>query len=143
LVSKWHGILLLGFCAVVWVGIRRLGYHEFEAVAGILRLRLLRGLLNERLRLRSFEESLLAAATPDEYWGAVKNGARDFGFNSIELELQGKTYAERLRDAQSSQWAVRVPLRGSDYVQLTRDFRASETVVTIAPFIHYLHRTLG
>jgi UDP-GlcNAc:undecaprenyl-phosphate GlcNAc-1-phosphate transferase len=141
--TEWHGIVFLLFVAAAWAGIHRLDYHEFHAVGEILRLRLLRGLLNDHLRLRSLEESLSGARTPDDYWRAVRDAAREFGFNSIELELHGRTYTEALQNGGNSGWTVRVPLQGSGYVRLTRESQGSGSSVRVASFLDFLHSSLG
>jgi UDP-GlcNAc:undecaprenyl-phosphate GlcNAc-1-phosphate transferase len=141
--NELRGLVFLLFCGAAWFGIRRLNYAEFNALSDILRLRLIRGLVNERLRLRSLEDSLAAAATADDYWRAVRDAAREFGFNSIELGFQGATRSEMLRESSGGQWSVVIPLAGSDYVHLTGDFHSRETRLAMTPFIEFVHERLG
>jgi UDP-GlcNAc:undecaprenyl-phosphate GlcNAc-1-phosphate transferase len=136
------GLVFLCFCITVWICIQRLGYEEFRAAADLLRLKLLRRHVGDQLRLRNFEASLAAAVTHDDYWRAVREGAREFGFTSVSLELGGDTYREAFCPCDDGQWSVRIPLAGSDYIHLTRDF-SSAAPMTFAPFVDFVYRELG
>jgi UDP-GlcNAc:undecaprenyl-phosphate GlcNAc-1-phosphate transferase len=140
--NELRALVFLLFCCATWSGIRLLKYDEFNVLSDILRLRLLRGLLKEQLRLRSLEDSLSAAATSEDCWCAVRDGAREFGFNSIEFGYQGRTRSEVLRHCRRGQWSMQIPLGGSSYLRLTRDFQSSEPTGAIDPFIDFVHRTL-
>ncbi len=140
--NELRRLVLFVFCAGTWLGIRRLGYDEFRAVGELLRLRLLRDLLNDQLRLRSLEGELAAAPTADDCWRTVRDSAREFGFNSVALQLDGKTYKEPLRVSLNGEWSVQIPVNGSSYVHLTHDFGSSEALA-IARFAEFLHRGLG
>lgn len=137
-----RGIVFLVFCIAVWVCIQRLGYEEFRAAADLLRLRLLRRHVGDQLRLKSFEASLVAAVTHDDYWRAVREGAREFGFSSVALQLGADIYHEAFDSDDRGEWSVRIPLTGSDYIHLTRNFYSEHGPVSFTPFVDFVHREL-
>ncbi|HWR53009.1 MAG TPA: MraY family glycosyltransferase [Bryobacteraceae bacterium] len=136
------GLVLLGFSIAAWFCIHRLGYEEFRAAADSLRLRLLRRHVGDQLRLGRFEASLTAAVTQDECWNAVREGAREFGFTSVALQLNGKSYQESICPSGNGQWSVSIPLAGSDYIHLTRDFHSAQSPLTFTPFVDSVYREL-
>ncbi len=136
------GLVLLGFCITAWFCIQRLGYEEFRAAADLLRLQLLRRHVGDQLRLRTFEASLAAAVTNEDYWHAVRDGAREFGFTSVALQLSGKVYQESICHSQDGEWSVSIPLAGSDYIHLTRDFYSAGVPLAFTPFVDFVYREL-
>ena len=54
-----------------------------------------RRLLNSNIALKTFEDRLVGAVTPDECWEVIQDSATDFGFHTIEMSLAGRSYQYR------------------------------------------------
>lgn len=135
--------VILAFCIAAWIGIRHLGYIEFDTAARMLMQGSFRNLLNAHITVRSFECKLSAANTPDECWTILKNTYRDFGFHQIRMQLAGRYYTENAgKPDPARRWKVEIPLSDSDYVHLIREFDSAAKHNTIAVFADVLRKAL-
>ena len=135
--------VILAFCIAAWIGIRHLGYVEFDTAARMLMQGSFRNLLNAYITVSSFECKLSAANTPDECWTILKNTYRDFGFHQVRLQLAGRYYADDAgKPGPARMWKVEIPLSDSDYVYLIREFDSAAKHNTIAVFADVLRKAL-
>lgn len=133
--SRFEVPVLIVFCVAVWIGIRRLGYVEFDTAGRMLLAGSFRNLLRSHISLRNFEDCLLRAQTPDECWIVLKNAYGEFGFNQIQMRLAGHSYREQRASLDWSQtWRLEIPLSESDYLHLAREFNALDRQNTVALF---------
>jgi UDP-GlcNAc:undecaprenyl-phosphate/decaprenyl-phosphate GlcNAc-1-phosphate transferase len=135
--------VILVFCIAAWIGIRHLGYVEFNTAGRMLMQGSFRNLLNAHITLKTFECKLSAAKTPDECWTILKNTYRDFGFYQVRLQLAGCYYTENAGKPDPSRiWKVEIPLSDHDYVHLVREFDSAAKHNTVAPFADILRKAL-
>jgi UDP-GlcNAc:undecaprenyl-phosphate/decaprenyl-phosphate GlcNAc-1-phosphate transferase len=135
--------VILVFCIAVWLGIRHLGYVEFDTAGRMLMEGSFRSLLNSYITLRSLESKLSSAIDPDGCWAILKNTYRDFGFYQVRLQLAGRCYSEDAGKPHPARiWKVEIPLSGNDCVHLMREFDSAAKHNTVAPFVDVLRRTL-
>jgi len=135
--------VILVFCIAAWLGIRHLGYVEFDTAGRMLMQGSFRNLLNAHITLRSFETILSAANTPDECWTVLRNTYRDFGFYQVRLQLAGSYYTENAGAPDPSRiWRVEIPLSDHDYVYLIREFDSAAKHNAVALFADALRKTL-
>lgn len=135
--------IILVFCIAAWIGIRHLGYVEFDTAGRMLMQGSFRNLLNAHITLRSFESKLSAANTPDECWTTLKNAYRDFGFYQVRLQLAGRYYTETAAKPDPARiWKVEIPLSETDYVHLIREFDSAANHNTVALFADVLRNAL-
>lgn len=137
------GIVIVLFCAGAWMGIQHLGYPEFGIAGRLFVNGAFRRLLHTQILLRTFEDSLAGAETPDECWRAIHASYREFGFQRVHLHLAGRHYQDSDRCAPGNCWTVRIPLSSSDYVNVTREFGEEAQRTIVAPFADVLRNTLG
>lgn len=134
--------LILVFCIAAWIGIRHLGYVEFDTAGRMLLQGSFRNLLNAHITLNGLEGKLSSANTPDECWTILKNAYRDFGFCQVRLQLAGRDYAENAAKPFSRVWRVEIPLSDRDYVHLIREFDSAAKHSAVAPFAEVLRKSL-
>jgi len=115
------GIVIL-FCAGTWMGIRHLGYPEFEMARRIVLNGNFRRLLNSELQLSTFGSDLAAAATPDRCWEVLQRNYGEFGFNEIRLKVGTRLYTDTKGHRAANTWTVRIKLSETDYLNLSRKF---------------------
>jgi hypothetical protein len=131
------------FCAVVWGGIRYLGYQEFTVAMGVLRRSSLRSIVKSQFSLREYETLLIHADTAEERWCALRAIGREFKFTHVELRLGGRDYEEQLDKSANGHWILHVPLSDSEYVRFMYQFGASAGGPAIASLADVLHRCLS
>ncbi len=153
--KSFQGAVIVIFCVATWIGVQHLGYVEFGVAGRMFMEGAFRRLLNTNIALRTFEESLRNAAEPDDCWQVIRSSAREFGFQTVEMSLNGRHYsladaplahplgashsANRLGD---QAWKVRIPLSEADFIALTRPFGDHTGHNVIAPYAECVRRLM-
>jgi UDP-GlcNAc:undecaprenyl-phosphate GlcNAc-1-phosphate transferase len=140
--NELRGLVLVLFCAAAWIGIRHLGYREFEVAARLIPLRHFRKSLEEQLRVSRFEDDLRTAVSIEDCWRAIHDAARDLGFTHVSANIARHSYDVGLGVSKDEHWTLRVPLSEADYVTLTHDGRYPGVPAVIAYFAESLHNSL-
>lgn len=66
--------------------------------------------INDRVALRQFEDTLRSAAASADYWDIVTDTSRKLGINKVRIEIGGRVRVEHLGAAPDSEcWRLRVP----------------------------------
>ena len=136
------GLVIVLFCACTWIGIQHLGYLEFGLAGRMFMDGAFRRLLNSHLSLQGFEDDLNAASTPEECWRVLADAYKEFGFSRVEANLAGTTYSAQDDQQKPEFWAMRIPLAGSAYVELTREFEFTQQQNVLASFVDVLRKVL-
>jgi UDP-GlcNAc:undecaprenyl-phosphate GlcNAc-1-phosphate transferase len=142
--AKVAETVIIVFCAFVWFGIHRLGYRKLEAFGRLFDPRNFQGMLQAQMRLDVLEDSLAGAQTVDECWTAVRQASREFGFTHLAMRLDHTFYEERFGEekAQLQTWTVRVPLSGTEFINIGHSFQDSLPSPVIGPFADALRRAI-
>ncbi len=135
--------VILIFGVATWFGIQRLGFVEFGTVGRLMRRGHFRNLLASHIEIDLLETKLTLAEAPDDCWRVLEGCYRDFGFYRIEMRFSGRTFSSSPQDlAPDSSWRVEIPLIGSDYIELSREF-AEETGQAVVPALsNAIHKAL-
>ena len=142
--DPWSGALIALFCLSVGIGVHHLGYVELRVAGKLLAPgRLLRA-ANAEIRLRSLEEALMRAATPDQYWDAVRGACTDLGFTRAALSLDGAVRDAWLQDPCTAKlaWTVRVPLTPAGWVNIGAGDGSTAELQAVAPLASVLQRCI-
>jgi hypothetical protein len=124
--------------------VRRLGYAEFDLAGRMLRNGRFRGQLNGELAVHALEDSLAKAATPEDYWTAVREAGRKLGFTHAELRLRGRRFEAVLAQSNGNRtWNLDIPLGEEGHLRLARCFGDGRAPGVLSPFADVLHRKLA
>jgi UDP-GlcNAc:undecaprenyl-phosphate GlcNAc-1-phosphate transferase len=161
LVSFLHGrhagMVLVFFCAVVWAGIQRLGYMEFDVAGRLIHPRTLRRTLDAQIRLHLLEEALAAAETIDDCLVAIRRTSQELGFSHLSMRLDHTVYEDYLNDCENSGprllgtgqihesancWTLHVPISETEFVRLGHVFQNALPTTVVAALADLLRRSL-
>ncbi|MEQ1948418.1 MAG: MraY family glycosyltransferase [Bryobacteraceae bacterium] len=92
--ERFSPILIILFCAAVWIGIQFLGYIEFDAARRIVLGGAFRRFLSAHISVGDYEKRMMAASTPEEYWLILRDASRALGFAEVAMELNGMSYQD-------------------------------------------------
>ena len=121
--ERFGGPIIILFCAGALVGVRHLGYVEFEMARRLVLAGNFRRHLNAELQLNTFRDDLAAAITPDQCWVVLQHTYSDFGFTEIRFKLGGRLYTHTTNGHHVAHtWTVRIQLSENDYLNLSREF---------------------
>jgi UDP-GlcNAc:undecaprenyl-phosphate GlcNAc-1-phosphate transferase len=139
--NRFDSLLLVSFAVAVWLGIRLVGYVEFDTAFHLISIGAFRHVLNGRLYAASVEERVGKARTPDDYWDVVRDIGHECGCGRVEMSLMGHVYAEGNGDDGSTpRSSVVIPIMGGGQVifrcqpqQSVRHAVAMSAVMDILP----------
>jgi len=141
--KRFGAVIIVLFCAAAWFGIQRLEYPEFRIATRLLFRGAFRHIVDEHSRLQEFKTSLSDARDLDQCWGAIRRGCKDFGFVGIRMSVQGRIFEDAWRHPPEDRcWQLRIPLAGSQYVNLYRDLHKDIRPTPLAEFAHVLRTDL-
>jgi UDP-GlcNAc:undecaprenyl-phosphate GlcNAc-1-phosphate transferase len=140
--QSFSGLVIILFCVVAWIGIQHLGYVEFGTARRMFLEGAFRRTLNSQIALQGFEQQLRACSSPSHSWALLQSAAREFGFHTVHLRVNGHVYSYTDRADLNDAWRLRVPLSGSDYVELARPFGPGDHDSLIPPLVDTLRRHL-
>ena len=116
--NRFDGLLLVVFCAAVWIGVQWAGYAEFDTAHHLVLTGTLRHIVDARLFVDGFERKAAAAVTPEDFWKIIMEFSREFGLPQVRMSLDGTVFKHR--DANNnlrlSCCATRVPLLDKGWV---------------------------
>ncbi|MGH9591798.1 MAG: MraY family glycosyltransferase, partial [Bryobacteraceae bacterium] len=140
---KVHGLVIIVFCAMTWIGVQQLGFVELGAVGRLFHGGGLRRKLNAQIALATYEEEMEAAPTPDRCWEVVVSACKQMGFRRVEMMLGGERYEWEDEANPLNTWEISIPIPGTDGVRLWRGFDGGAQPNLVAPFAELLRRTLA
>jgi len=119
--ERFQGLLLIVFCCLVLLGVKRLGYVEFSTAWKLLSQRaFLRG-MQETMYLDRLAASLDAADSLDACWEVICAMCGELQFVSVEMEYDGQSYAGVLQIAEEEpDWAMTLTLGSQGMLRITR-----------------------
>jgi UDP-GlcNAc:undecaprenyl-phosphate GlcNAc-1-phosphate transferase len=91
--------ILFVFLVGTVLGVSFLKYAEFGTARRMVLEGAFRRLLNARISLEAVEKGLQAADSVEQCWEQMVLAYREFGFTSLELRADGRTYRDPDRDA--------------------------------------------
>ena len=119
--DRYQGLIIILFCGLVLLGVRRLGYVEFRAVRKMLSQRAFLRSLQEQMYLDALAQSLAAAETVKAAWDVIYATCDDLQFSTVELEYAGESYCAVLHVTdQEPAWAMTLTVGRRGMLKLTR-----------------------
>jgi UDP-GlcNAc:undecaprenyl-phosphate GlcNAc-1-phosphate transferase len=141
--TQYSRLIIILFCVIASIGIRKLNYIEFGMARRILFGGEFTTMLNARLFMKRFERTLESAVTVEQCRNAIEDACRELGFSRLKMSLAGQVSELRISDSSpEDQYQLLIPLAGADYVYLTRDFFCTVHANIVASFVDALRRTL-
>jgi UDP-GlcNAc:undecaprenyl-phosphate GlcNAc-1-phosphate transferase len=142
--SAHAGFLLLLFCGLACVGIKYLGYLEFNTASRMAFRGTFRQVLRSEMILQTTWAHLHAANTPAASWQVLKTTAAELGFCSVGMKLGDLEFFESFDVADSAPlWTITIPLKGRGRIELAHRFENDVTVPSVVPLTDLLNRCLS
>lgn len=120
-------IVILVFCLGALLGIRHLGYAEFDLARRLLIGGSFRVLLNSHLDLDVVRDELRGAANVDDCWRVLRQSYTSFGFSGITFRAEGRMFHDSFRAqlpasraSHGTPWSILISLPSGDSLELSR-----------------------
>ena len=139
---RFSGLIVIAFCAVAWFGIRHLEYGEF-AMAGRMFLQgRFRNIIDSETKLLDFEKALGRTANMEECWKELVDWSREFGFQGIQMSVNGTLLEEFGTHDAKGVWELRIPLPDGQYVTFFRSMGAEASTLILSALVNCVQRGL-
>ncbi len=143
LTDHYAGLVVVLFCAAAWIGVQHLGYVEFGVAGRMFVDGAFRRHFSAQLALGGFEEALKKARSADDCWAAIRDAAKEFGYEHANAKLDGHLYAFGNGGADRNRsWIIRIPLSELEWVNLEHDSNSAVPVSRAGPFADAIQQAL-
>jgi UDP-GlcNAc:undecaprenyl-phosphate GlcNAc-1-phosphate transferase len=140
--SRFSGLIVIAFCAMAWFGIRHLEYAEF-AMAGRMFLQgRFRHIIDSETKLVDFEKALGQAANLEECWKELVTWSREFGFQGIQMSVNGTILEDFGTHDGKGVWELRIPLPEAQCVTFFRSLDAASSPLILSALVSSVQRGL-
>lgn len=140
---RFSGLIVIAFCAMAWFGIRHLEYAEF-AMAGRMFLQgRFRHIIDSETKLVDFERALGQAANLEECWKELVTWSRDFGFQGIQMSVNGTLLEDFGTHDSKGVWELRIPLPDAQYVTFFRSLDSASSPLILSALVSSVQRGLA
>jgi UDP-GlcNAc:undecaprenyl-phosphate GlcNAc-1-phosphate transferase len=140
--SRFSGLIVIVFCGMAWFGIRHLEYGEF-AMAGRMFLQgRFRHIIDSETKLLDFEKALGQCANIDECWKEMVRWSREFGFQGIQMSLNGTVVEDFGAHDAKGVWELRIPLPEAQYVTFFRSLDSEASPLILSALVNSVQRGL-
>jgi UDP-GlcNAc:undecaprenyl-phosphate GlcNAc-1-phosphate transferase len=132
--NQYSGIIVIVFCAAVWIGIRHLGYTEFSTAGRLFLQGGFRRIIDFETRLAEFEKTLAHSAGIEECWIGIRAASREFGFQGVRMSVEGQVFEDFERGDPKRLWELRIPLAEARTVNFFHDMGMETSSVVLTAF---------
>jgi len=139
---RFSGLIVIAFCAVAWFGIRHLEYGEFARAGRMFLQGRFRHIIDSETKLLDFEKVLGQTANLDECWKELVAWSRGFGFQGIQMSVNGTVLEEFGTHDARGVWELRIPLPEGQYVTLFRSMDADASPLILSGLVNSVQRGL-
>lgn len=141
--NRFHGAIIVVFCAAAWFGIQHLGYIELRIAGRLIVPSMFLKVLQAQLRLYAIENRLVNAKDAQECFYVLKGACEEFGFTGITVRIAGSILTHGLDRADSNnRWTIRIPISDCEYANFETNFESSILPMVIEPFSKIVCRVL-
>ena len=121
------------FVLLIAVGVKRLGYIEFEAARKILSRWSLRRAVQEQIYLEELRTALADAKTIEGCWQVIRVTCKDLRFASVHLTVGGRSFFEEFsKPNDASSCGIELPLGHQNWLVLTHCAEEASSRITMA-----------
>lgn len=136
--GKYQGGIVAMFCLAAWFGIRKLRYSEFHLGGRLLGDP---GAADANARLENMAAALESASAEEEWWNLLAREGRSLGFTALRWLRAGGVREEVLRPDAPLGWTLRIPLSGTDSIQVEGVFSPTMASCDLAGLAEIVERT--
>ncbi len=137
----WQGVMVVGFCAMTWSGVKELRYSEFEVAAQLLIGGGFRRTLAEKARIQNLAAALERCETESEWWNLLVSAGREAGWSGL-VWLRGRSVVREqalaARDALPG-WSFNVPLADDEVLRVEGSLHSDGTSLDLTAFAQAVH----
>jgi UDP-GlcNAc:undecaprenyl-phosphate GlcNAc-1-phosphate transferase len=135
---QFHGLIIIIFCVLVYVGVNYLGYVEISAARRTLSRKMVLRVVKEEIYLQELTKSVATIVTLQDCWAVVLNVCKDMNFTTVQMRMHGVLFEETLKehDDEDSSWSISLTLGQSGSLRVARNAAAEAPTFMMRALVH-------
>jgi UDP-GlcNAc:undecaprenyl-phosphate GlcNAc-1-phosphate transferase len=118
---RFHGLVIIIFCVLVYVGVNYLGYIELAAARRTLSRKMILSVVKEEVYLHELTQAVSRIDTLPQYWDVVRTVCKDMNFTTVHMQMQGVHFEEAFEDKGAApSWNLSLSLGSNGSLRITR-----------------------
>jgi UDP-GlcNAc:undecaprenyl-phosphate GlcNAc-1-phosphate transferase len=118
---RFHGLIIIVFCVLVYVGVNYLGYIELAAARRTLSRKMILSVVKEDVYLHELKLAVSRINSLPEYWDVVQRVCKDMNFTTVHMQMHGVHFEGVLEDkGVSPSWNLSLSLGPRGSLRVTR-----------------------
>jgi len=125
---RLHGLVIVVFCVLVYIGVNYLGYVELSAARRTFSRKMVRRAVKEEIYMQDLAVSVAKIDTVQDCWNVVQKVCKDMNFATVQMRMHGVIFEGALDKQQDDDTSLSIALTLGRYgnLRLTRN-ASSET----------------
>jgi UDP-GlcNAc:undecaprenyl-phosphate GlcNAc-1-phosphate transferase len=118
---RFHGLFIIIFCVLVYIGVNYLGYIELAAARRTLSRKMILKVVKEEVYLQALSRAVAKVDKLPQYWDVVLRVCKDMNFTTVQMQMNGVYFEEVLGDqAAAPSWNIALSLGLGGHLKATR-----------------------
>jgi len=118
---RFHGLIIIIFCVLVYVGVNYLGYIELAAARRSLSRKMILSVVKEEVYLHELTRAVAKIDKLPQYWDVVLTVCKDMNFTTVQMQMHGIHFEEVLDDDSAApSWSISLLLGPRGNLKATR-----------------------
>jgi UDP-GlcNAc:undecaprenyl-phosphate GlcNAc-1-phosphate transferase len=118
---RFHGLIIIIFCVLIYLGVNYLGYVELAAARRTLSRKMILSVVKEEVYLQKLTQAVSKIKTLPQYWDVVLTVCKDMNCTTVYMQMQGVEFEEVLADQGAApSWNIALSLGSRGDLRVTR-----------------------
>jgi UDP-GlcNAc:undecaprenyl-phosphate GlcNAc-1-phosphate transferase len=138
---QFHGLIIILFCVLVYIGVNYLGYVEISAARQLLSRKMVTRVVKEEIYLQELTRNAAKIETLQDCWNVVLAVGRDMNFSTVQMRLHGVLFEEFLKehDDDEQSWSMSLTLGQNGSLRVARNAAADAPAFMMRALVHLQH----
>ena len=133
-----HGLFIVIFCVLVFVGVNYLGYIELSAARRTLSRKMILRAVKEEVYLQDLTVAMAKISDVPGCWKLMVTVCSDMNFTSVQMRMDGMLFEETLNDHEEAgpSWNIALSLGPHGNLRVTRNAATESPAFMMRALVH-------
>lgn len=135
---RFHGLIIIVFCILIFVGVNYLGYVEISAARRTLSRKMVLRVVKEEIYLQELTRAIAKIDTLEDCWDVVLTISKDMNFTTVQMRMHGVFFEETLNDHvdEDPSWSIALSLGQYGNLRVVRTAAAEAPTFMMRALVH-------
>jgi UDP-GlcNAc:undecaprenyl-phosphate GlcNAc-1-phosphate transferase len=135
---QFHGLIIIVFCVLVYVGVNYLGYIEISAARRTLSRKMVLRVVKEEIYLQELTQAIAQIDTLQDCWNVVLGLCKDMNFSTVQMQMHGVQFEENLEGhrEEDASWNIALTLGQYGNLKVARSAAVEAPTFMMRALVH-------